>query len=575
MENELRAIKNDIECLRLNSAEVGINKLLKSYPSDIDLLVVKLHILHAESKHEEIISTIKSIIVLDPNNIAAHDTHIQTLIDLGHLPEARHLLETKLSIKMSEERRNYLDFHLNYSEKNWDRVVQIGRKIIAEADDIAVSSRMMMAASKACMFDEHQNLSKSVLSSIRNDSLAIEPLHLLTISDEPSLILSNNKRYSQNNDKAAIIAKNSGQNDCPEKDQKIKIGYFSPDFGNHPITHLISGLIRGHNRLRYEIIGINIGPRREDKYTRRITKEFDIFYDYRRESGEAIANLSRKMGIDIAVDLCGHTAFHKSSLFYNRAAPIQINYLGTPCTLGTSVHDYIITDDYIEDSPEGSVYSEKPLVLSGGFQCNDDSKYVVRRVYNKSDFGIDSNQFVFGCFSSPQKINKSLLQAWIRILLSVDNSVIFLYIIGENSRARMTSYFSEYGIEPRRIIYAEKLAYEAHLERYAVCDLVLDTHPFCGGATASDALWAGVPLLSISGKSFSSRMSSSLLYYLDLNELITESLQSYSEVAITLARNPAALLSISEKIEERRGKFFNSKDFVQRFESGIESILSC
>jgi predicted O-linked N-acetylglucosamine transferase (SPINDLY family) len=265
----------------------------------------------------------------------------------------------------------------------------------------------------------------------------------------------------------------------------------------------------------------------------RLMTSFDKFYDIENLSDREVIALSKKLEIDIAIDLGGHTQYTRPTIFAERVASVQINFLGYPGTLGTNYHDYIFSDKNIIPPENHKYYSEKVIYLSC-YQPNDPQKYKPDRLLKKQEYGLPENKIVYCCFCNNFKILPEILESWVAILKEVKDSVLWLLEDNSVFRKNILRHFESTGIEINRIIFAPRTSLENHLDRLALADICLDTYPYNGHTTSSDALWCGIPLITVQGKSFASRVSSSLLSSVSMQKLITYSMAEYERVAISL-----------------------------------------
>lgn len=360
------------------------------------------------------------------------------------------------------------------------------------------------------------------------------------------------------------ISRNWVTNECPErsdlglietspiKKDKITIGYFSADYHNHATAYLMAELFEIHDRSKFNLIGISFGPNTNDEMRVRIENAFDQFIDVQDKSEKAIAQLSRELSIDVAVDLKGHTEMGRTGIFAYRAAPIQINYLGYPGTMGASYMDYIIADKTV--IPEGSqkYYEEKIIYLPDSYQVNDSKREISNMMLSKQDHGLPENAFVFCCFNNSYKILPETFKSWMHILGSVKDSVLWLLSGNEIIKRNLAKEAAAHGIDPTRLIFAEPLPLSEHLARHRLADLFLDTLPYNAHTTTSDSLWAGLPVLTLRGDAFAGRVSASLLNAIRLPELITDSVQEFEQKAIKLATSPESLAAIRQKLDSHR-----------------------
>lgn len=305
---------------------------------------------------------------------------------------------------------------------------------------------------------------------------------------------------------------------------------------------------------------------------RRLGAAFDRFIDVSARSDTEVAALMRELEVDIAVDLVGYTEFSRRAVLAQRAAPVQVNYLGYPGTLGADFIDYILADEFVVPPHLAAGYTEKVVYLPGCFQANDDRRVAPPRP-TRTSVGLPGSSLVFCCFNTSAKLTPAIFAIWCRLLQAVPESVLWLVPRSREAGANLRGEMARHGVDPQRLVFADMLLYPQHLARIGLADLFLDTFPFSAGATASDALWAGVPLLSCVGEAFASRMAGSLLRSLGLAELVTTSLEDYERRALELAREPASLRALRRRLEENRR---TSPVFdTTRFCRGLERAYLC
>jgi predicted O-linked N-acetylglucosamine transferase (SPINDLY family) len=355
--------------------------------------------------------------------------------------------------------------------------------------------------------------------------------------------------------------------------EKIRIGYFSADFRHHPVSMLTAELFELHDKSQFEIIGFSFGPEDKSPMRTRISQSFNQFIDINDMSDLEATKLARELEIDIAVDLGGFTQFNRTGIFALRAAPIQISYIGYLGTMGNQYMDYILADKTIIPEESKRFYSEKIIHLPS-YQVNDSHRKIAAKVFTREELGIPQNGFIFACFNSNYKILPAMFESWMRILQAIEGSVLFLYSGNEWAQANLIREAEKKGIDSQRVIFGKQLPTDEYLARYQVCDLFLDTSPYNAGTTASDALWAGLPVLTLMGNSFASRMAASLLKAIDLPELITTNQSAYEDRAIELANNPQQLAEIKQKLARNRDStpLFDTPLFTKNLESAYTTI---
>jgi predicted O-linked N-acetylglucosamine transferase (SPINDLY family) len=336
------------------------------------------------------------------------------------------------------------------------------------------------------------------------------------------------------------------------------------------VAYLTAELFELHDRSQFEVIAFNFGEPTNDLMQDRLRQSFDQFHDVAHLDDEQIVQLARSLPIDLAVDLAGYTADNRSGIFARRVAPVQINYLGFPGTLGHPQIDYIIGDPLVTpDSLHGS-YSEKVISLPC-FQVNDRQRPISDRVFTRAELGIPSEHFVFCCFNSSYKITPAMFNTWLRILHACPASSLLLVKYHDQTEINLKQYASDQGLDPKRLIFCPKVPTPDYLARFRVADLFLDSSPFNAGTTASDALWAGLPVLTLAGQTFAGRMAASLLHAVGLPELVADDVHGYEQLAIRLATTPGELVQIRDRLATQRLRtlLFDTPVFVSRYEAAL------
>jgi predicted O-linked N-acetylglucosamine transferase (SPINDLY family) len=354
---------------------------------------------------------------------------------------------------------------------------------------------------------------------------------------------------------------------------KIRLGYFSADFRNHPVSLLSAGLFEHHDKSKFELIAFAFGPDSRDEIRGRIVNSFDKFLDVTLKTDKEIAALSREMGIDIAIDLGGHTQHSRIGIFSFRAAPIQLSYVGYLGTMGANYYDYLIADKFLIPEKSQTHYIEKIIYLPS-YQVNDNQQEIPCNALSRQDLNLPSVGFVYCCFNASYKITPETFDGWMRILRAVPKSVLLLYADTPSATSNLRIEAEKRGVSQNRLIFGKQLIRSKYLARCRSADLFLDTLPYNAGATASDALWAGLPVLTCMGEGFAGRYAASLLQAIGLPELITNSQAEYEALAIELGTNSVKLKKIKEKLELNRmtEPLFDTGLFAKKIEIAYEKI---
>lgn len=361
------------------------------------------------------------------------------------------------------------------------------------------------------------------------------------------------------------------------KAKKIKIGYLSADFRLHPLAFLISELIELHDRSEFEIIAFSYGINDKSTARARLEKAFDQFYDIRNLSEIEAAQKIHTCDIDILIDLTGFTQTSRTGIVALRPAPISVNWLGFPGTMGgingKGLFDYILTDSFISPTNSANGYTEQLALLPNCYQPND-RKRPIGKTPTRESCDLPENTFVFCCFNQTFKITPDVFSVWMRLLKAQPNSVLWLLDCNQWAKRNLIREALAQGIAADKLIFAPRVSIANHLARHAHADLFLDTLSYNAHTTCSDALWMGIPVLTYVGDTFASRVAGSLLQTADLNEFITYSLQDYENKALYFLINPTYLLRTKEKLlsERMTSKLFDTALFAKSLEAIYQSI---
>jgi predicted O-linked N-acetylglucosamine transferase (SPINDLY family) len=401
---------------------------------------------------------------------------------------------------------------------------------------------------KICSWSGLSESLEDIFKKVMASEKVVAPFSLLALNDDALLHKKCSEIYIQSrypfNPVSEPILKRP-------QSQKIRVGYFSADFKNHPVAYLISELFELHDRSQFEIYGFSL-VKAVDEMSRRFQLAFDHFIESQGMSDIEIAQSSRDLNIDIAVDLTGFTQDARTGIFSYRPAPIQVNYLGFPGTMGADYIDYIIADKTLIPLDAQSSYTEKVAYLPNSYQANDRKRAIAEKKFTRHQLGLPEDEFVFCCFNNNFKILPVTFASWMRILKAVEGSVLWLLADNPTAKNNLIKEATARGLDSCRLIFAERMPLPEHLARHRQADLFLDTLPYNAHTTCSDALWAGLPVLTLMGSTFPGRVGASLLKAIDLPELITNTQEEYEAMAIELAINPQKLRDIKLKLARNR-----------------------
>jgi predicted O-linked N-acetylglucosamine transferase (SPINDLY family) len=410
-----------------------------------------------------------------------------------------------------------------------------------------------------------------LLAGIERNEPVSQPFPLLALSESGPLHMKAAEIYVQEecplNRALPAMLKHHRHN-------RMRIGYFSADFRNHPVATLAAELFETHDRSRFETTAFSFGPDTQDEMRRRMERAFDRFVDVRGRSHADIALLARSLEIDIAVDLMAFTEHCRPQIFALRAAPVQVNFLGYPGTMGAQYMDYLIADRTLIPESSQSHYSEKIIYLPHSYQVNDAKRCIADTIFTRESLGLPPTGFVFCCFNNNYKITPGTFDSWMRILRRVEGSVLWLLednaCVAKNLRREAVRR----GVEPKRLVFAKRVEMPEHLARQRVAGLFIDTLPYNAHTTASEALWTGLPVLTCIGATFAGRVAASLLMAIELPELVTSNQEQYVELAVELATDAPRLAGIKQKLADNRltTPLFDTRLFTKHIEAAYTII---
>ena len=356
---------------------------------------------------------------------------------------------------------------------------------------------------------------------------------------------------------------------------RIRVAYLSADFRDHACAYLTVGLFEQHDKSCFEITAISLGQNDGSPMRQRLEAAFEHFIDAEGKSDQEIADLIRRLEIDIVVDLMGFSKDNRLNVPARRPAPIQLNYLGYPGTLGAAYIDYIFADATVVPEDQGMFYAEQVVRLPGTYLINDNKRYIAPSTPTRYECGLPGQAFVFCCFNNTQKLNPEMFDIWMRLLRAKEDSVLWLLEGSPRASANLRAAAEQHGVSPQRLIFAPKVNVGDHLARQRQADLFLDTLPCNAHTTASDALWVGLPVLTCLGRTFAGRVAGSLLRAVGLDELVASSLQEYEALALRLAQDQAYLAAIKGKLARNRNTsiLFDTKRATRHIESAYLTMV--
>jgi predicted O-linked N-acetylglucosamine transferase (SPINDLY family) len=558
----------------LNAAINNYQKCLKFGNLSHELFFNIARIYDDLKRYDEALAHYDKALSLKPDYAEAWSNKGVTLNDLKRYDEAIAHYDKALSLKPEyAEAWSNKGSTLNELKRYDEAIAHYDKALSLKPDIDWIYGDLIHAKMKICNWSEYRNSLEIVSKKVMANDKVASPFTLLSLTDIASLHKQSSEIYAKDK-----YSKPSSLEAIPKlaKKEKIRIAYFSPDFRNHPVSFLTAELFEIHNRQRFEVFAFSLQqPPVSDETNLRLRIGFDKFFDVGNMSDKEIAKFSREHEVDIAIDLAGPTQFSRTGIFSFRAAPIQVNWLGYPGTIGADFIDYIVADSTIIPETHREFYIEKVVCLPDTYMVDDSKRLTSARRFTREECGLPKNSFVFCCFNNGYKFNSQVLDGWSRILTAVENSVLWIPENNEYFKVNIAVEFERRGLNRSRLIFAKRLeAMADHLARYNVADLFLDTHPYNAHTTAVDSLKAGIPVLTLMGQSFASRVAASLLNAIGLPELITNTQKDYEALAIELAMNPQKLADIKCKLETNRlgAPLFDTPLFTQNLETAYSEM---
>ncbi len=424
----------------------------------------------------------------------------------------------------------------------------------------------------ACDWTDFDKLSKSIIEGVRANRRTCKSLGLMALSDSASDHQLCARLFAENRYRSAAKPLWQGER---YRHARIKIAYLSPDLREHPVGHLMAGIFERHDKNRFETIALSLGPDDNSRLRARMQATFDHFIDVRQLGSKEIAELIRKMEVDIVIDLAGYTSDARTEVFGYRPAPVHVNYLGYPGTLGFKEMDYIIADQHVIPPEHQCFYDEQVLYLPDTYLPTDNTVQIAERTPTRAECGLPDEAFVFCSFSHDYKISPELFKIWMRLLKQVPGSVLWLMSRSETSQQNLRTSAQAEGVDPARLVFATRVPrVEDHMARYRQADLFLDTHPYNAHTTSADALMAGLPVLTRQGQSFPARVAASVLHAAGMPELVTTTVEGYEALALHLATHPVELKALRDKLAShgRSQPLFDTDAFCRNLEAIYTSL---
>lgn len=529
----LYSMKRNVEAL------ANFDHALSLEPGYLEALVNRGAVLQELNRHAEALENFNRLLEIDPVNTKA-------LVNKG-------ILLTQF--------------------QRWDEaIVEFDKALKIDPAYDYLPGQLCFAHLHVCSWGELDRLSPLIDQGIRGGKRVCNSLALMAISNLAQVHLLGAQIYSSH--MCAPAAEKIWQGEHYGHD-KIRIAYISPDLRQHPVGHLMAGIFENHDKDKFEIISISLGNDDQSALRQRFIDASDRFIDARQMNSRDIALLIRSQEIDIAVDLAGYTADSRSAVFAYRPAPVQVNYLGYAGTMGAEYMDYLLADQYVVPEQDRGNFSEKIVYLPDTYLPTDGSLQLSPRMPTREEYGLPATGFIFCSFNHDYKINPPMFEVWMRLLHRVPGSVLWLMKLNSSAEANLVREARARGVDPARMIFATRVpSVGDHLARYQLAGLFLDTTPYNAHTTASDALRAGLPVLTVQGTAFPGRVAGSLLHAIGLPELIAPTLEAYEELAVRIASDAAELDDLKGRLRANREShpLFDTKRFCRNLEQAYTGM---
>lgn len=554
---------------RHEEALAALSNAMRSAPSDPRSYLALGQVFEAQGRLPEAFQAYQQAIALGTQDILAFNNLAGVLVGLGQLELA--IAAARLAVALAPANPEvYLNLALALRLRgDEEEALAAYRTVVSLKPDHGIALvELCHARQHACDWEGLSEQQEAAARHSYRKGQLVSPFAIMAASPDPADQLVCAQAWGEHlrhlGDGIAFPAgrRSSG---------RIKLGYLSADFHHHATAMLIVDMLAHQDRGTFELVGYSMGPDDGSALRARLARTFDRFVDLRGMPDADAADVIRADGIDILLDLKGFTQNARIGILARRPAPIQVNYLGFPGTMGVPFIDYVIADAQVLPETHGRFFQEKVARLPHCYQPNDRARLVPDRARQRTAFGLPEHGFVFCCFNNPYKITPKLFDVWMRLLRQVPDSVLWLLASNKQAAANLRREAERRGVAAGRLIFAAFAPTDEHLTRLAQADLFLDTSPVNAHTTASEALWVGLPLVTCAGETFASRVAGSLLNAVGLPDLVTTSLANYQATALALAQHPERLAALRQRLHDARSTapLFDTSRYARHFEAAL------
>jgi predicted O-linked N-acetylglucosamine transferase (SPINDLY family) len=541
-------------------------------PGYVAALVNRAVCLMGCNRHEEALVSLDAALAVDASAVLAWVNRGSVLRNLGRIDEALGNFDkaVELNPNMPEARVNR-GSALFVLKRYADAVVDYEKALAANPEIPYLRGNLLHYRLHCCDWHDLEQERSAIAKGLRDGKLIVQPYVHATISHVPAEQLKCARIATGNEAPASPVPQWRGERYSHDK---IRLGYISADFREHAVMRLAAGLFEAHDKSRFTTTALALTPEDGSEMRARLARSFDSFISVERRNDAEAAALFKSMEIDILIDLMGFTIGARPGILAQRPAPIQVNFLGYPGTMGATYVDYIVADRIVIADEHRPYYAEKVVTLPDTYQCNDNKRLIAERTPTRAEADLPEGAFVFCCFNNSSKLLPETFGLWMRVLSQAENSVLWLLETNPAAARNLKHEAEARGVAADRLIFAPRANPPEHLARHRLADLFLDTLPYGAHTTASDALWAGLPVLTLLGKTFAGRVGASLLHAVGLPELVARSPGEYEALALGLARNADALAALKAKLMHNRDAcpLFDTARFARNLEAAFTTM---
>jgi protein O-GlcNAc transferase len=563
---------------RPSEAAVRFQACLAVAPDFADALANLGAALRALGRYAEAMICLRRASELLPTAIGPRANLAAILLFMNDYSAAEEVLKQALAINPdAHEQRLLLAQTQSRTKKYADAIANYQKLLAVHPNHLLAQSGLLHTKLQICDWDDFEALRGAFMAGLSRaggkgaegepspyTSLLVcdDPADCLTVARARAMSLSNRPRLS-------------AKGGTRKANDKIRIAYLSADYREHATSYLISELIESHDRSAFEVTGLSFGPTTASPMRTRMENAFDRFEDVSRLSASAIANRLADLSIDIAIDLQGFNQFNRMEIFSYHTAPVQVLYLGWPGTSGANFYDYVLADPFVLPKENFEYFSEKVVWLPHCYQPNDGRRRVAGETPDREACQLPQDAFIFCCFNNPFKILPEIFGVWMRLLQQVTGSVLWLMQSDQEGQANLRREARKHGVDETRLIFAPRLPNDQHLARLGHADLFLDTIPYNAHTTASDALWQRVPVITCTGRTFASRVATSLLHNVGLPEFAVTSLSEYEALALRVARDSTLAKAIKKQLLDQRSiaPLYQTTRLARDIEKAYQAML--